>query len=306
MGSSMRRASGSGKRRRLDIGKIKLVIVTLVATITAFCSGLTGVTGQVAFAPMLTWMLGFGAEKAQGTALRFTAAAACACVLGVWIRGPISYHAPGLEVALTYSALPSGVIWRALLLFFGATLGAIGAKSLTPPAEAIGRRRVFQGAGICIGIYMAAQAAHLTGEGTAQLYHWRHPLAYFAMGLVAGGLTQALGLASGVLVVPTLYYFGGCDFRQSVLLSLIVIGIAALLPAWSYGRRGLVDTRYGIVSIVGALVGGMGAGYLLPGIAERVQILLFALFAMFFSAREIARLAAEGLSQPPPSRVDLS
>ena len=81
----------------------------MTGAITALFGGLTGLGAQAAFAPMLTWMLGFAPEKAQGTAMYFGAWAAAAAVAGAYVGG----------------AAPSGFVLSGTMLVIGAVLGAI-------------------------------------------------------------------------------------------------------------------------------------------------------------------------------------
>ena len=75
------------QRRQLNVSGIKSFIVFVVGAITSLIGGLTGMSAQVIFAPMLTWMLGFAPEKAQGTAMSFAAWAAAAAAAGAYIAG---------------------------------------------------------------------------------------------------------------------------------------------------------------------------------------------------------------------------
>src|SRR5579883_2766807 len=92
------------RRKPLNIVLWKSIIVAVAGGVTGLGSALTGLGAQMAFAPMLTWMLGFRPEKAQGTALRYALFASAVAVAAFGAaRG-----------------LPGGFFWRALLLFIGA------------------------------------------------------------------------------------------------------------------------------------------------------------------------------------------
>ena len=112
------------RRRHLNQPLIKSVIVFIVAIVTAMGSAVTGVGAQVAFGPMLKWMFGYSLDKAHGTALRYAVfAAGAAFFASTWLQG---------DWAMFLS--------RGLLLFAGATLGALLAAPLTPKPTAIGQR----------------------------------------------------------------------------------------------------------------------------------------------------------------------
>ena len=90
------------RRRQLNVAGIKSFIVFVVGTITALIGGVTGMSAQVIFAPMLTWMLGFAPEKAQGTAMCYAAWAASAASAGAYVAGgtPTGYVLAGVSLAL--------------------------------------------------------------------------------------------------------------------------------------------------------------------------------------------------------------
>src|SRR5258708_2055115 len=116
-------------RRRLNVKRIKMGIVMLGAGLAGRLSSLTGITSQSALAPMLGWMLGFSAEKARATAMRATAGASIAAILGVVWRCslPSAIHGgpvPSSENNIVHFA-PHGYGWMVAALFIGATIGAI-------------------------------------------------------------------------------------------------------------------------------------------------------------------------------------
>lgn len=266
------------RRKQLNLPLIKSWIVFGVGLITAVGSALTGLGAQVAFAPMLTWMLGFAADKALATALRYGMATAFAAVIGAFVA----------HVA------PSAFLGRGLLLAVSAT---IGAYFITPLAMKPGVRaqyRLFQSIGVAITLFTIVQTSHLSAWDVPHFAAWQSfgPLA--VLGLAVGALTQVLGLASGTLLVPTLYFLAGFSAKGAVALSLLVVALASALPAWSYTKRGLADLTYGNWAVLGGLVGGFGGGLLLSVVPERVVLYLFAVVAMLLCGRELARTAYGG------------
>src|SRR5438045_4106408 len=85
--SGTRRRSG----RKLNQPLIKSVIVTVSAIFTAIGSAVTGIGAHLAFGPMLTWMFGYGTDKAQGTALRFSIIAALTTVISYSVLASSSH-----------------------------------------------------------------------------------------------------------------------------------------------------------------------------------------------------------------------
>ncbi len=279
-------------RKSLNQGGIKHAVVLTLGALTAMVSALTGLGAQAAFAPMLTWMFGYAADKAQATAMQFGWAAAVAAVAMLAFRS----HAQLSSTANWLKILPDGYVWKGVILFLGATVGAALAARLAsgpPPA-----RRLQWSHTLTIGLMLAvlAQATRFSWLDAPHAVLSRSPLDLLLIAVSMGALTQAMGLAGGVLAVPALYYIGGFAAQQAIALSLLVIALASLLPVLGYARRGLVDPVYGRIATVGGLAGGALGGFLLtyfartPG-TQSVLICLFAAVAMFLSARELARAA---------------
>ncbi len=272
-------------RRQLNVSAIKSVVVFAVGAITALIGGLTGLGAQSAFAPMLTWMLGFGPEKAQGTAMNFGMWAALAASAGAYVSG----------------ATPPGYVLSAVMLVAGAIVGAILMAGVSKKVQGQVWRRTSQGIGIALGMVVVVQVAHTSGLFAAQpnLANWSSPVFLLLMGVGTGAVTQLLGLTSGALLVPVLYFgtglrtLDGSYAAPAVSLSVLVIALASALPAFAYGRRGLVDTLYRTPAVVAGLVGGFCGGVLLAHLQGRLVILFSAAVAMFLCARELSRLAFE-------------
>jgi uncharacterized membrane protein YfcA len=259
---------------------------------------------------MLVWTLGFTPDKARATAMRATAGSAIAAVLGVVWRcslpaaeygGPI----PHSEDNIIHFA-PQGYGWMVPALFVGATIGAILCAKATPKPDQLSLRRAYLFVGVCIGVYVAAEAVHFSTASAARTVLVHGVGEFLLLGAISGALTQVLSLSSGVLLMPALYYFAGLSAQQSAIISLAVIGLAALLPAWSYTRRGLHDKEYGSAAIIGGMIFAFVAGGYLVTAPARLVLMMFALVAMFFSAREISRIALESTVPTPPRGPDLS
>lgn len=266
---------GVPRRRQLNIEGIKRWIVLFVGALTALGSAVTGIGAQVAFAPMLTWMLGFNADKAQGTALRYATSVTFAVVVGLIV----GHHAT------------VGYFGRGFLLFLGATIGAVLAASFTKNGKLTTLHRIFQTVGIGVTLFTLLQAVRLSPLINPHFASWGGYGAVTLLGLGVGALTQIFGLPGGLLMVPTLFFLGGFTGWEAIALSLLVIALASILPSWSYARRGLVDTVFGSSAVLGGLIGGFAGGLLLPSLTDGVALALFAVVGMFLCARELARTA---------------
>lgn len=267
--------AGSHGRKPLNLVRIKATIVFFTGLLTGFGSALTGLGAQVAFSPMLAWMLGFGPEKSQATGLRYAVFVAISAIIG-------------LLVAI---GVPGAYPLHGLLLFIGATLGAILTAPLVRNPVFLSKRAILQTLGMALGLFVLLQTVRLTPWENPHFAAWQGVGPLIGLGILVGGLTQALGLASGILMVPGLYYLGGFGVREAIGLSLLVVALAGLLPAWSYGKRGLADRVYGDVAIIGGSLGGVVGGLLVGHLPEKVLLIVFALVAMFLCSRELALLA---------------
>ena len=274
------------RRRRLNIGAIKANVVFVVGLITAMVGGLTGLGTQVAYAPMLSWMLGFNAEKAQATAMRFAAIAAATAVIGALMAG----------------ATPPSYVLRGLLLFVGAVIGAVVAAPFAVRLQTPSGRRSTQTLGVGLMLAVIVQCARLGRFDLPYVAQWNTPLLLGLLGVGVGFATQLLSLPSGALLVPALYFLAGFPPVHAVALALLVVALASLLPAISYSRTGLADERYLLPTTLAAAIGGAIGGRLLPMdttlIRYKVLIMATAAIAMFFCGRELARLANTSTAPP--------
>lgn len=270
------------RRKKLNVTAIKTTIVFFVGMVIAVGGALTGLAAQAALAPGLRWMLGFAPEKAQGAALRFVCFAMFAALVGVSIG-----H--GIEARL--------LLGSALAAFVGATLGALLVMPLAKAAAIRASRRLFLTAAMAVLLWTLNDSARLGGLHT----HHIAPaglLVVAGIGLAVGALTQVGGLPGGMLMVTGLYFLGGFSATQAIATSLLVIVLAALLPAWSYAQRGLVDPDYGGPTITGGILGGFGGGIVLAHADPKPVLLLFTVVAMYLCARELYQLS---LTTPDPS-----
>lgn len=276
------------RRKKLNVTAIKTTIVFFVGMATALGSALTGLAPQAALAPSLRWMLGFSQDKAQGTALRFV----CFAVLA----------------ALGGAALGHGVnrtlIGHGIAAFVGATAGALLVLPLAARTALGGSRRLFLTAGMGIMLWLVSDCARL-GPYHVHTVAPAGLLTVALIGLAVGALTQAGALPGGLLMVAGLYYLGHFGAIQAIATSLLVILLAAVLPAWGYGQRGLVDTDYSGAAITGGVLGGVGGGIVLAYADSRAVLLLFGVTAMFLCARDLYRLTMLSPDEPKPSTPEI-
>ena len=276
------------RKKKLNVTAIKTTIVFFVGMAVALGSALTGLAPQAALAPSLRWMLGFSQDKAQGTALRFVCFAVLAALVGIGIGHGVD----------------GSVLGYGLTAFVGATAGALIVVPLVTKTALVGSRRLFLTAGMGVTLWVVTDSARLS------FYHL-HTVAPVGLlmvagiGLAVGALSQAGGLPGGLLMVAALYYVGHFAAVPAIATSLFVIVLAALLPAWGYGQRGLVDTDYSGAVITGGILGGIGGGFVLAHADPKPVMMAFGVIAMFLCARELYRLTMFTPDEPTPSAPEI-
>ena len=123
-------------------------------------------------------------------------------------------------------------------------------------------------------------------------------------GLLAGALGAMLGLGGGVLIVPLLTLGFGIPLPAAVGTSLICVIATSTGAAAVNVRAGRADVRLAITlgagTVVGALIGGVVAGFL----PERVIAGLFAALLASTAATMLRRLRGSGHEAPDAPAVD--
>jgi hypothetical protein len=97
-------------------------------------------------------------------------------------------------------------------------------------------------------------------------------LPFLLTGLSIGGISGALGIGGGVLLVPALIWLFHFDQRQAAGISLGVLALPVALPAaWKYYAQGLVqvDDLVAVVCIAGAFVVG---SYLTASLVQHIPL----------------------------------
>jgi len=81
---------------------------------------------------------------------------------------------------------------------------------------------------------------------------------YVVLGLLAGILSGLLGIAGGIVIIPSLVFFFGFSQQQAqgTTLALMVPPIG-ILAAWTYYQKGYVDLKAAALICVGVFVGAL-------------------------------------------------
>jgi uncharacterized protein len=123
-------------------------------------------------------------------------------------------------------------------------------------------------------------------------------------GLAAGAFGSLLGLGGGILIVPILTLGFGVPLTTAVGTSLICVIATSTGAAAINVSAGRADVRLGITlgagTVVGALTGGVIAGYL----PERVLAALFAALLAYTGFTMLRRLLGGSGTADDAARVD--
>jgi uncharacterized membrane protein YfcA len=111
-------------------------------------------------------------------------------------------------------------------------------------------------------------------------------LLYLAAGVGIGGVSGALGIGGGVLLVPVLMWFFGFDYSRAAGTSLaVLVPPIGLLAAWKYYHEGLMDLEAALwIALAFAAGAYLGAG-LAPSIPVPVLRLGLGLMLIFVAVR---------------------
>lgn len=95
-------------------------------------------------------------------------------------------------------------------------------------------------------------------------------------GLVTGALLGLLGGGGSIIAVPILVYCLGLEAKAAVGTSLIIVGLASLLAAWSHYRKHAVVIPTAIIFGATGGLGSFAGSRLAQLIPDSVQLILFA------------------------------
>lgn len=107
-----------------------------------------------------------------------------------------------------------------------------------------------------------------------------HPMVDAALALVVGVVLGLLGGGGSILALPIFLHVFGIPVKSAVPMSLVVVGMSALVGFAGHWRQGTVSLR--IAGLFGgcAMLGSFGAARLAHRVPGEVQLGLFSAFAM--------------------------
>jgi uncharacterized membrane protein YfcA len=261
------------KAKPLNPDRIKGVSMFLFSLPIALLSGITGIGAQIAMAPMITYMLGFIPERTLGTSLYFTLWTAIGGVAGAIAGG-----------------LP-GNFATALLVAFGGTVGVVMTVGLAQKPNLRTPRRVAQSLLFVVLILIIQDANRLGGMSPLNTPYLHNGTGHFAIGVLAGIVSNLFQAPMGVLLIPGLIYLGGTKPSPAILISLIVTLIACILPTLGHVQRQTVDGKIGRWLAVSGLAGGICGGLLLAHFSNgHIPIMIYAGCAAVLAAWSVVKL----------------
>lgn len=96
-------------------------------------------------------------------------------------------------------------------------------------------------------------------------------------GLATGTLLGLLGGGGSIIAVPILVYILGLETKAAIGVSLIIVGLASLLAAWSHYRNHAVIVSTALIFGATGAVGSYTGSQIAQVIPDSVQLTLFAI-----------------------------
>ena len=124
-----------------------------------------------------------------------------------------------------------------------------------------------------------------------------------ALALVVGLVLGLLGGGGSILAVPIFLYVFHVEPKPAIAMSLVVVGMSALVGFLTHWRQGTVNVRIAVMFGALAMVGAFAGARLAKHVPASLQLSLFAVFA--FSAA--ALMLRDSLRKAPAntsSRVE--
>jgi uncharacterized membrane protein YfcA len=120
---------------------------------------------------------------------------------------------------------------------------------------------------------------------------------YLALGASIGGVSGALGIGGGVILIPALMWLCGFDYAKATGTSLAVlvppIGLLAAWKSWTHGR---VDLEAAIFIALAFAVGAYAGAAVVPYIHPNALKFTFGLLLLYVAMRFIIGSDSEAIS----------
>lgn len=117
-----------------------------------------------------------------------------------------------------------------------------------------------------------------------------HLLVVGVLGFAAGTVGALLGLGGGIFLVPALTWIFGLPLRQAAGVGLMTVIATSGAVSSETVRHGAVNTRLGMLMLLGSSIGGLAGGVTAQYVAEATVTLLFAIITAVIAVLTVVRL----------------
>jgi hypothetical protein len=115
-------------------------------------------------------------------------------------------------------------------------------------------------------------------------------LVVVVLGFAAGTVGALLGLGGGIFLVPALTWIFGLPLRQAAGVGLMTVIATSGAVSSETVRHGAVNTRLGMLMLLGSSIGGLAGGITAQYVAEATVTLLFAIITAVIAVLTVVRL----------------
>jgi uncharacterized membrane protein YfcA len=117
-----------------------------------------------------------------------------------------------------------------------------------------------------------------------------HLLVVAGLGVAAGAIGALLGLGGGIFLVPALTWIFGLPVREAAGVGLMTVIATSGAVSSETVRHGFVNTRLGMLLLVGSSLGGLAGGITAQHVGEPIVTLLFAITTAVIAVLTVLRL----------------
>ena len=264
----------------IKIFSMSIILFTFLLLSGAYCAGLlgslTGLGGGVIVIPLLTLAFGIDFHYAIGAALVASIATSSGSA-SAYVKEGLTNIRLGmfLEIATSVGAVlgAAAALWmptNAIAIIFGAVLLLTVAMQFRQKTDYIGVK------GSNLAKKLKLFGSYPTKDGTVQSYELTNVSGGFSVMVLAGALSDLLGIGSGVLKVLAMDSCMKVPFKVSTTTSNFMIGVTAVTSAVVYLQRGYIEPGIAFPIMVGVLAGAMSGAKLLKHLDVRVLRKIFA------------------------------
>jgi len=237
----------------------------LLGLVAGFMGGLVGVGGGVIMTPLMTEILKFRQQEAQGTSLVAVVFTALAASCLYFLHGSVN---------IPFAILLAGLALCTVRL--GASYG-----NLLPEYKL---KRCYGVLLLFVAVLLLAKPylPHILDESSPSWMRWS---LLVIIGLSTGFISGMMGVGGGTFMVPMMVLFAGISQVVAQGISLLSMIPASALGAWTHWKMG--NTRVEIIPglIAGVLVGAYGGGSFAHRMPEQALRVAFALLLAYTALR---------------------